>query len=54
LALRIDRAVKDERPDAWRDVQAKEMVIKRALYDVLGDEADVERIFAIVKAQREY
>jgi type I restriction enzyme R subunit len=54
LALEIDRAVRDGRPDAWRDVQAKEMVIKRALYEVLRDEDQVERIFLIVKAQAEY
>src|SRR5260370_14888119 len=35
LALKIDEAVKTARPDAWRGVQAKEQVVKRALYDVL-------------------
>ena len=54
LALEIDRAVRDGRPDAWREVQSKEMVIKRALYDVLRDEDQVERVFLIVKAQPEY
>jgi len=29
-------------------------MIKRALFGVLHDEAEVERIFLIVKAQREY
>src|SRR5689334_6057114 len=33
LALRIDVAVKRERPDGWRGVQAREQVIKRALYE---------------------
>jgi type I restriction enzyme R subunit len=54
LALKIDEAVRQTRPDGWRGVQAREMVIKRALYDVLQDVAEVERIFLIVKAQREY
>lgn len=54
LALKIDVAVKRGRPDSWRGVQAREQVIKRALYDVLRDEADVERIFLIIKAQKEY
>ncbi|MFO0698949.1 MAG: HsdR family type I site-specific deoxyribonuclease [Nitrospira sp.] len=54
LALRIDEAVRRVRPDGWRGVQAREQVIKRALYDVLRDESEVERIFLIVKAQREY
>jgi type I restriction enzyme R subunit len=54
LALLIDEAVKKARPDGWRGVQAREQQIKRALYDVLVDEAEVERLFPIVKAQREY
>jgi hypothetical protein len=30
------------------------MVIKQALYEVLQDEAEVERVFLIIKGQREY
>ena len=54
LALKLDDAVKRDRPDAWRGVQAREQVIKEALYKILQDEAEVERIFLIIKAQREY
>jgi type I restriction enzyme R subunit len=54
LALRIDETVKKVRPDAWRGVQARERVIQKALYDVLQDRAEVERIFLIIKAQQEY
>ena len=54
LAVRIDEVVKRVRPDGWRDVQAREQVIKQALYDLLKDVAEVERIFLIVKQQREY
>ena len=53
-AMEIDAAVKRDRPDGWRGIQAKEQVIKAALYDILKDEAEVERIFQIVKAQGEY
>ena len=53
-AVRIDGAVKAVRPDGWRGVQAREQVIKQALYSVLKDAAEVERIFLIVKQQREY
>ncbi len=53
-ALRIDAAVKRVRPDGWRGVQAREQVIKAALYEILEDEAQVERIFLIIKAQGEY
>ena len=54
LALKIDETVKRVRPDGWRGVQAREQVIKAALYEILQDEAEVERIFLIIKAQGEY
>jgi type I restriction enzyme R subunit len=54
LAMKIDAAVKRVRPDEWRGVQAREQVIKAALYEILQDKAEVERIFPIIKAQREY
>jgi type I restriction enzyme R subunit len=54
MAIKIDETVKRIRPDGWRDVQAREQVIKAALYDILQDEAEVERIFPIIKRQREY
>jgi type I restriction enzyme R subunit len=54
LALRVDEAVRSKRPDGWRGVQAREQVIKAALYEVLQVVGEVERIFLIIKAQREY
>ena len=54
LAVKIDETVRKTRPDAWRGVQAREQVIKAALYGVLQDVAEVERIFLIIKAQKEY
>jgi len=54
LALEIDAEVKRERPDGWRGIQARERVIKRILDGILHDEAEVERIFLIIKAQDEY
>lgn len=54
LAVRIDETVKRERPDSWRGVHAREQVIKRAIYKVLQDPAEVERIFLIIRAQSEY
>jgi type I restriction enzyme R subunit len=53
-ALAVDQAVRNSRPDAWRGVPARELVIKRAIYDVLNDEAEVERVFAIIRQQGEY
>jgi type I restriction enzyme R subunit len=54
LALKIDETVKATRPDGWRGVQAREQVIKAALYGVLQDAEEVERVFLIIKAQKEY
>lgn len=54
LALRLDSVVKKHAPDGWRGNEPKERVIKKALYDELGDKDEVERIFLIIKAQREY
>lgn len=54
LAVLIDQRVKEDRPDAWRGEKTKELVIKRLLFSFLGDEAEVERIFLVVKANREY
>ncbi|MDT7043477.1 HsdR family type I site-specific deoxyribonuclease [Candidatus Nitronereus thalassa] len=54
LAVKIDETVKSTRPDGWRGVQARERVIKAALYGILKNEAEVERIFLIIKQQKEY
>ena len=43
------------KPDAFRGNQARENTIKAALLPLLNDDVEaVERIFAIIKAQREY
>lgn len=54
LALKIDSVVKNIRPDDWRGVQPRENVIKKALWEILNDDAEVERIFQIIVNQREY
>ena len=54
LVLQIDATVKQCRPDDWRGVHAREQVIKRALYGILNDVAEVERIFLIIEKQKEY
>ncbi|WP_367344438.1 type I restriction endonuclease subunit R [Methanomethylovorans sp.] len=54
LALKIDREVRQVRPDGWRGVEFRERVIKQALFGILKDEDEVERIFPIIKAQKEY
>jgi type I restriction enzyme R subunit len=54
LALKIDEAVKNKRPDGWRGVMAREQVIKSEIYKILQNEAEVERIFLIIKQQKDY
>ena len=54
LATQVDDAVKTTRPDGWRGVQAREQIIKAALYGVLQDVTEVERIFLIITQQPEY
>jgi type I restriction enzyme R subunit len=55
LALQIDATVRRVKPDDFRGNQARENTIKAALLPLLRNNVDeVERIFQIVKAQREY
>ena len=54
LALQIDATVRQVRPDDWRGVEPRERVIKKALFDVLNDVAEAERIFLIIAEQKEY
>ena len=54
LTLKIDKAINLVRPDGWRGVQAKELMIKRALYDTIKDVDEVERLFLVINAQLEY
>lgn len=55
LAQRVDAAIRSHRHDDWRGHQARENEIKRALLPLLGnDVAEVERLFPIIKQQREY
>jgi type I restriction enzyme R subunit len=55
LALKIDETVKRTRPDGWRGIQTRENIIKGALLPLLENNvAEVERIFLIIKQQREY
>ncbi len=54
LAVKIDETVKSVRPDDWRGHQARENEIKRSLWNILHDGLEVERIFLIIKQQKEY
>jgi type I restriction enzyme R subunit len=54
-ALALDRAIRQVKKADWRGNRFKEREVRNAIKDVLGnDEAVVERMFEIVKAQRDY
>jgi type I restriction enzyme, R subunit len=52
LALDIDKVVVANRFDGFRGVQAKEMAIKNAIYEIVQDVDEVERIFKIIAAPK--
>jgi len=54
LAIKIDTAIMVSKSDGWRGNSAKENLIKQAIYKVLDDIDEVERIFEIAKHQSEY
>ncbi len=54
LALAVHEKIITYRPDNWKGNETKERVIKSKLYEVLGDEKEVEKIFPLVKKQSEY
>ena len=57
-AMAVDYSLRAHAPDGWRGggstPSAKEKVVMSALWDVLQDEDEVERIFEIVKKHKEY
>lgn len=53
-ALRLDETIKTRRPDGWRGVVAREQMVKQAMFEVLNDIGEVNRLFPIVFAQKEY
>jgi len=54
LAMQIDEAIKNSRPDDWRGVSTRENVVKQALYKILKNKKEVERIFLLIYRHKEY
>ncbi len=54
VALAIDKAIREVKKADWRGNRFKEREVQAAIRGVLSDAALAERIFEIVKAQREY
>ncbi|MXS84128.1 HsdR family type I site-specific deoxyribonuclease [Nitrosomonas oligotropha] len=54
LVLQINDAVMDSKQDNWRGNPARESDIQQAIFKIVNDVEEVERIFAIVKQQSDY
>ncbi|MDP8226548.1 MAG: restriction endonuclease subunit R, partial [Candidatus Celaenobacter polaris] len=54
LAVLVDGAVYSSRCADWLGNIPAENLIKQAIYKVMKDESEVERIFQIIKHQNEY
>jgi type I restriction enzyme, R subunit len=54
LTMRMDAMIKTRRPDGWRGIQAREQVVRQAIFDVVQNMEIVEPMFMIVKQQPEY
>jgi type I restriction enzyme R subunit len=54
LANKVDSAVRQTKKDGWRGNKVKEKEVRYAILAVLPDESESERIFELVKNQRDY
>ena len=54
LALELDKIIKITKKADWRGDLIKEREVKRSIRSILKDNAEVDRIFELVKNQQEY
>lgn len=54
LALNLHESIMEFKPNGWRGIDTREKVVKQAIYKVLGNVEETERMFEIVKKQVEY
>lgn len=54
LALQVHENIIEYKPNGWRGIDTREKTVKKAIYSVLNDVDETERIFEIVKKQAEY
>lgn len=54
LAIKLYKAVKKQALSGFRDNQVVIRRIKKALYEILGDDSEVERIYKIIEKQEEF
>ena len=51
---RVDEAMRRTKKDGWRGYTVKEREVRNALRPMLPDAAEVDRIFELLKNQRDY
>ena len=55
LALRIDRAMREQAPAGWKGDSAREAQVRNALFPVMGRDREATRaIFELIKQQAGY
>lgn len=54
LAIELHKAVMNSKMSGFRGDSIKERRIKRALFAILNDDAEVERLYKIIEKQEEY
>lgn len=54
LARQLHESIIEYKPNGWRGIDTRENVVKGAIYKVLNNPEETERIFEIVKKQAEY
>ena len=54
LAIELHKAVMDSKMSGFRGDSIKERRIKRALFAILNDDTEVERLYKIIEKQEEY
>ena len=50
----MHESIVEYKPNGWRGIDTREKVVKKAIYSVLGNVEETERVFEIVKNQAEY
>ena len=54
LAIKLDNKLKKNAPNDWRNVLPKEQIIKQTIFEVMPNYREVERLFEIIKQQKNY
>lgn len=53
-ALTLDEAIRNSLQHGWRGDPAKTRKVKKALWGILRDQAEVEHVFGIIEQQEDY